>query len=274
MTASQLDLFVAKPTAPESGDRCGCCSHPYEEHATGKKRWHLHAPTRCMRPTCFCDGFDARKWSTGTDLAALQDGQQYVHLIRSDDDPERMAREAYGKLGLRRERAPHLKTDKTSPAAWSTAIRHYMHERDASAETIKAEKAKDARREFTFNRMAVEFFDVTADVATQTTFEAGLFSLVRRGIVEHSLEAPIVFRLVNRYETVESAWFEYLDGECVWRCQQCHRMVPLNIFMKPGHHGVANCDPEPCPACYQDEREAEDLPPLPDGFYRDDEVRA
>jgi len=54
-------------------------------------------------------------------------------------------------------------------------------------------------------------------------------------------------------------------------------MVPLNMHRKPGHHGVANCDPTPCPACYQDhyqdEREAEDLPPLPEGFYRSDEVQ-
>ena len=170
-------LVSQTSAAPAPKDRCTSCGHSYSDHASLKQKT---APTRCLNPACFCDTFDAREWATGTDLDVLGGGEQYVHLIRAPDDPQRMPREAYAQLGLRRERTPHRKVDKTLAGEWATVVRHYMHERDAGANTLREEKEKERRREFTFNRMCIELFDVTADVLTGTNFETGLFGLVRR----------------------------------------------------------------------------------------------
>lgn len=46
----------------------------------------------------------------------------------------------------------------------------------------------------TFNRLGVELFDLTADVLFTTPVNTALWRLVERGLIEHTMEAPVLFR--------------------------------------------------------------------------------
>lgn len=99
----------------------------------------------------------------------------YVHLIRAPDDPERSPRPKGGV----RDRAPHRTLSKQPAAFWEPEI--------------VAALADGVPR--TFNRIGVERFDLTADVLFTTSVNKALWSLVERGILEHTLVAPILFRI-------------------------------------------------------------------------------
>lgn len=103
----------------------------------------------------------------------------YVHLIRAPGDPERRARaKSLGGPG---------NNDKASEGHWSK-----LPPAEECAEAITALLADDVPR--TFNRIAVELWDKTADVAFGQGPDHGLWLLVERGDVEHTLTAPVLFR--------------------------------------------------------------------------------
>jgi len=100
---------------------------------------------------------------------------QYVHLIRAPHDPERRSREERRSL------------DPESSTSWRR-----MGTEEQWRDRIRAHLADGEPR--TFNRIAVELADMTADVATSGPADPALWSLVRDGEVEHTTEAPIYFR--------------------------------------------------------------------------------
>ena len=99
----------------------------------------------------------------------------YVHLIRAPTDPERSPRPKGGV----RDRAPHRTLSKQPAQFWEPEILA------ALADGIPR----------TFNRIGVERFDLTADVLFTTSVNKALWSLVERGFLEHTLTAPILFRI-------------------------------------------------------------------------------
>lgn len=102
----------------------------------------------------------------------------FVHLIRGPDDPERTPR----PKGGRKDRAPHLTMRRKGPAAideWTKAIR--------------AKLADGTPR--TFNALCVEIGDVTADVVFGEAPDIALWALVCEGELEHTIDAPVLFRL-------------------------------------------------------------------------------
>lgn len=113
-------------------------------------------------------------WVTGT-YARRSGAACYVHLIRAPDDPERRPRPAGGLA----ERAPHRRLAKTPAAQWEPVL-------------LAALEDGVPR---TFNRLGVELFDLTADVLCTTPVDTALWSLVAQGLLEHTLRAPILFRL-------------------------------------------------------------------------------
>ena len=99
----------------------------------------------------------------------------YVVLIRDQHDPERKkrGREA-GDV------KPHLTLRKTTAVDW--------------AERIASHLSDGVPR--TFNRIAVELVDKTADVVCDTPVEAGLWLLVEQERIEYTPAAPVFFRRV------------------------------------------------------------------------------
>lgn len=104
----------------------------------------------------------------------------YVHLIRGSEDPERTPRREAGDhlrdtLSLWRRRLM-----KDSAETWAERILAYL-----SADELPR----------TFNRIAVEMIDKTADIVHGSPFEDGLWLLVERKQVEHTIAAPVYFRI-------------------------------------------------------------------------------
>ncbi len=98
----------------------------------------------------------------------------FVHLIRHPDDPRRSPRPPGGHD----ERAPHRVLDAMQPEKLERQIL------DLLADGVPR----------TFNRMAVELWDVTADVVFETAADRALWRLIGP-VLEHSLEAPVFFRV-------------------------------------------------------------------------------
>lgn len=102
----------------------------------------------------------------------------FVHLIRSNNDAERTPRPKGGY----KDKAPHLTMRRKGPAAiteWREAI---------------CAKLADGKPR-TFNSLCVEIGDLTADVAFGEAPDLALWDLVCDGELEHTIEAPILFRL-------------------------------------------------------------------------------
>lgn len=98
----------------------------------------------------------------------------FVHLIRHPKDPRRSPRPPGGRA----ERAPHRRL-----GAMDT---------DDLARQLLGLLADGVPR--TFNRLAVELWDVTADVVFETAADRALWRLVGP-VLEHSLVAPVLFRI-------------------------------------------------------------------------------
>lgn len=119
-----------------------------------------------------------RKWNTG---AIDREGPaRYIHLIRSYRDPERTSREQR----------------KGQVTAWRTLMKRPVPE--LKAEIL--ELLKDGKPR-TFNAIGVELWDKTADILFENAPDFALWQLVDEGKLEHTLEAPIYFRLTTKQDT-------------------------------------------------------------------------
>jgi hypothetical protein len=100
----------------------------------------------------------------------------YLHIIRGADDPERSPRPKGGV----RDKAPHLTLRRTTTVeGWKTQI----------------ERLLEDGRPRTFNAIGVELLDQTADTLLDSPVDHALWSLVDAGALEHTLTAPVYFRL-------------------------------------------------------------------------------
>lgn len=114
-------------------------------------------------------------WNTGFACSEMRGG--FTHIIRSPDDPARPSRaearaagDGYGEAWKRlRKRQPE----------------------DVAAE-ILAHLQDGVPR--TFNRIAVELWHITADVAFEGVGNTALWDLVVQQKLEHTMTAPILFR--------------------------------------------------------------------------------
>lgn len=97
----------------------------------------------------------------------------YTHLIRSPRDPER---------------AEWRNTD--NAAAW----RRRLNKRSPEELAVEIHRHMADGVPRTFNRIAVEMIDKTADVVFGTSFDDALWQLVDRGDLQLTLLAPIRFR--------------------------------------------------------------------------------
>jgi hypothetical protein len=100
---------------------------------------------------------------------------QYVHLIRSADDPERSPR----PVGGRADRAPH-RTLSVRPVA------------TCCEDILRLLSDGHAR---TFNAIGVELLDLTSATLFGSPYDEALWELVERQQLEHTLDVPILFRL-------------------------------------------------------------------------------
>ena len=100
---------------------------------------------------------------------------RYLHLIRDPNDPARSPRPKGGQA----DRAPHRTLAKLSVD-------------DCAAEIVGLLADGRAR---TFNAIAVELRDHTADTFHRSPFEKALWKLAEADVLEHTLDVPILFRL-------------------------------------------------------------------------------
>ncbi len=105
----------------------------------------------------------------------------YTIAIRAPDDPERVDRApSLGGSTGGEEKIAALKVLRKAPVAkWR--------------EQILAHLADGVPR--TFNRIGVELCDRTADNLLGSSAEDALWSAVEDGLVEHTMTAPILFRI-------------------------------------------------------------------------------
>jgi len=114
------------------------------------------------------------EWWRG--LPSQEGLHQYVVLIRDWRDPQRRLRGSeQGDV------APHLTLRKTPAATWAEQIAKHMEDGVPR----------------TFNRIAVELLDKTADVVSTTPFLDGLWLLVEKQVLEYTPRAPVYFRKVK-----------------------------------------------------------------------------
>jgi hypothetical protein len=100
---------------------------------------------------------------------------QYLHIIRAVDDPERSPR----PLGGRKDRAPHRTLAETPIPTCEAQILGLLGDGVPR----------------TFNRIGVELLDHTADTLMGSPYDNALWNLVDRAELEHTLDAPILFRV-------------------------------------------------------------------------------
>ena len=99
---------------------------------------------------------------------------QYVHLIRDLNDPERTER----PIGGRVDRSPHLTLADVAVATCGDQILGLL---------------ADGRAR-TFNAIGVEPLDHTADTLLGSPYDEALWQLVEAEQLEHTMEAPVLFR--------------------------------------------------------------------------------
>jgi len=127
----------------------------------------------------------------------------FTHLIRAPDDPDRSPR----PHGGRADKTPHQtlrRGGRETFMAWRSEIVATLG--DGTPRT--------------FHRLCVEIADLGADIGFQETPDFALWSLVDQGILEHTLEAPILFRLraANAGQTTApepaalEAWVDHCEG--------------------------------------------------------------
>jgi hypothetical protein len=99
---------------------------------------------------------------------------QYVHLIRDLNDPERTER----PIGGRVDRSPHLTLADVAVTTCCDEILGLL---------------ADGRAR-TFNAIGVELLDHTADTLLGSPYDEALWQLVEAEQLEHTMEAPVLFR--------------------------------------------------------------------------------
>jgi hypothetical protein len=99
---------------------------------------------------------------------------RYVHLIRDLNDPERTER----PIGGRVDRSPHLTLADIAVTTCREEILGLLAD----------------GRERTFNAIGVELLDHTADTLLGSPYDDALWQLVKAEQLEHTMEAPVLFR--------------------------------------------------------------------------------
>ena len=115
------------------------------------------------------------RWWSGPYPAGFREGMaQYTHMIRAPGDPERSER-----------------TERAGPGDTRRVCNHFHRMNVQHAKTaILAHVADGLPR--TFNRIVVELWDLTADMAGDR-IEQALFDLVAEHKLQHTLVAPILW---------------------------------------------------------------------------------
>lgn len=118
------------------------------------------------------------EWVTGGAVDRSGPMEQFVHLVRAPEDPQRSSREHRRRLVEDVNEEWRRVTGRDTFDEWRSRIVALL---------------SDGRAR-TFNAIVVEIADITADVAFTKAPEKALWSLVSESNVEHTIHAPIRFR--------------------------------------------------------------------------------
>jgi len=117
-------------------------------------------------------------WVTGDIVNRNVGSNKYMHALRAKEDPER---------------APRVKGS-TETAAW----RKKLTKSDLGEWRKKFLDLLSKEGPMTFNKLSVLTSGYTADITMRKDPDEALWSLVKDGLVEHTIEAPIYFRIRTR----------------------------------------------------------------------------
>jgi len=122
------------------------------------------------------------RWHTGP--LQRTGAERYLHLVRANDDPDRIGADRDKKRGwnARGARAPLCAH---SVAYVAQQLRQHLAD----------------RRPRTFHRIVVELYDRSADVAFGTQVDQALWWLVEQCELEHTAGAPVRFRLAHAHSS-------------------------------------------------------------------------
>lgn len=136
----------------------------------------LFAPDECRRVAAL--PHDQREWTREpVDTSGLA---AFAILVRAPGDPERRSREErHAAMGVAAAAGEWKQLAKVPQDAWADRFR-----------TLLADGPR------TFNAMCVLAADATADVAPDNA-EAALWALKAAGVVEHTVDVPVLWRLVK-----------------------------------------------------------------------------
>lgn len=180
--------------------------------------------TQKQSPRTAIDAVDASPtepvWHSG--LVARGGAAAYTHLIRAADDPVRSGAERSERRGWNAQDS-RRRLNARSVAYHAQLIRRHLADGQAR----------------TFNRIAVELYDKTADVVFTTRVNEALWLLVERREIEHTMSAPILFRARMPYALTRGVaglvinplvprWCE--SGPADERCDLCR------LESVPGHN--------------------------------------
>lgn len=120
-----------------------------------------------------------REWTR--DPVDTSGSAQFMIMIRAPGDPERRTREDRHKaMGVTAAASEWKKLRRATVATWCERFRELL--------------ADDVPR--TLNAMAVVLVDQTADIVGDSAI-AALWALKADGVVEHTVDAPVLWRLVT-----------------------------------------------------------------------------
>lgn len=144
---------------------------------TGRAPAAPAAPTRVQKsvPEVLLET-PAGDWVTG-DVIDRRGAAAYAHLIRGKNDPK--------------ERLPQGQRD---PFYWKKSVQ----KGDLAEWRKKLLDLLATHGPSTYNALSVHATGLSAEITFQEMPDKALWSLVSDGLVEHTLKAPILFRLVQR----------------------------------------------------------------------------
>jgi hypothetical protein len=122
---------------------------------------------------------DQREWTR--EPVSIEGDEVYLIMVRAPGDPERRSREArHDAMGVAAAASEWKRIRKATVEQWAERFLALLSD----------------GRAVTLNALTVELADITADVVGDNAI-AALWLLKDRGLVEHTIDAPVLWRLTR-----------------------------------------------------------------------------
>lgn len=144
-----------------------------------KKHTQQKAKKRTAKDRLWPEKWHSGAWWPKVPPHRMPGAEKFTHIIRSPDDPEPLSREQRRTAGVGTE---SWKKAGQGTAVWKKQIMSVL---------------KKSKKPITFNAIVVLATNgkFTADIVAGEDADAALWELVAEGKIEHTAQAPILFRV-------------------------------------------------------------------------------